>query len=355
MGNTSCSEQVQARLGPILTSMEHRSDMIRPGPAPRVFPALLVVMLLTFAPVAAEGSSEVTELHVISSHPHDEGAFTQGLEMHEGSLYESTGLYGSSSIREVDPSSGEVLRQTQLNSSLFGEGITIVGDTIVMLTWRGEIALVFDIVTLEIIANHTYSGEGWGLCYDGNHLVMSNGTSDLTFRNPSDFSVEATLPVTDQGIEVDFLNELECVGQTVYANVWGDDSIIAINKTTGEVESTIDASVLAENESDGYNDVLNGIAYLPELDAFLITGKNWTSMYLVSFENSQTPSDDNISEPLPLSILKGILPLLLIAALVIILSSMRLLSAIIQFFLLIIARRQTEKPSPPTDGRSRGA
>jgi glutaminyl-peptide cyclotransferase len=117
-------------------------------------------MLLTFAPVAAEGSSEVTELHVISSHPHDEGAFTQGLEMHEGSLYESTGLYGSSSIREVDPSSGEVLRQTQLNSSLFGEGITIVGDTIVMLTWRGEIALVFDIVTLEIIANHTYSGEG---------------------------------------------------------------------------------------------------------------------------------------------------------------------------------------------------
>jgi glutamine cyclotransferase len=335
--------------------MEHRSDMIRPGPTPRVFPAVLVVLLLTFAPVAAEGSLEVTELHVISSHSHDEGAFTQGLEMHEGSLYESTGLYGSSSLREVDPSSGEVLRQTQLDQSLFGEGITIVGDTIVMLTWREEIALVFDIVTLEVIANHAYSGEGWGLCYDGNHLVMSNGTSGLTFRNPSDFSVEATLLVTDQGIEVDFLNELECVGQTVYANVWGKDSIIAINKTTGEVESTIDASVLAENESGGYNDVLNGIAYFPERDAFLITGKNWTSMHLVSFENSQTPSDDNTSEPLPLSIPVGILPVLLIAALVIILSSMRLLSTIIRFFLLIIARRQTEKPSPPTDGRSRGA
>ncbi|MBT92466.1 MAG: hypothetical protein CMA61_01505 [Euryarchaeota archaeon] len=354
MGNTSCSEQVQARLGPILTSMEHRSDMIRLGPAPHVFPALLVVLLLTFAPVAAEGSSEVTELHVISSHSHDEGAFTQGLEMHEGSLYESTGLYGSSSLREVDPSSGEVLRQTQLDQSLFGEGITIVEDTIVMLTWREEIALVFDIVTLEVIANHTYSGEGWGLCYDGNHLVMSNGTSNLTFRNPSDFSIEATLLVTDQGIEVDLLNELECVGQTVYANVWGNDSIIAINKTTGEVESTIDASVLAENESDGYNDVLNGIAYFPERDAFLITGKNWTSMHLVSFENSQTPSDGNISKPLPLNFLKGILPFLLIAAFVIILSSMRLLSVIIRFPLLIIARRQTEKPSPPTDGRSRG-
>ena len=159
--------------------------MIRPGPAPRVFQTLLVVLLLTFAPVAAEGGSEATELHVISSHSHDEGAFTQGLEMHDGLLYESTGLYGSSSLREVDPSSGEVLRQTRLDQSLFGEGVTVVGDTIVMLTWREEIALVFDIETLEVIANHTYSGEGWGLCYDGNHLVMSNGTSDLTLDRKS--------------------------------------------------------------------------------------------------------------------------------------------------------------------------
>ena len=328
--------------------------MIRPGPAPRVFQTLLVVLLLTFAPVAAEGGPEATELHVISSHSHDEGAFTQGLEMHDGLLYESTGLYGSSSLREVDPSSGEVLRQTRLDQSLFGEGITVVGDTIVMLTWREEIALVFDIETLEVIANHTYSGEGWGLCYDGNHLVMSNGTSDLTFRNPSNFSVEATLPVTNQGIEVDLLNELECVGQTVYANVWGSDSIIAIDKTTGEVESTIDASVLTENESDGYNDVLNGIAYFPERDAFLITGKNWTSMHLVSFENSQTPSDDNISEPLPLSILEGISSVLLIAALVIILSSLRLLSAIVRFFVLMIARRQTEQPPALSEEKQEG-
>jgi glutaminyl-peptide cyclotransferase len=251
----------------------------------------------------------------------------------------------------VDPSSGEVLRQTQLDQSLFGEGITVVGDTIVMLTWREEIALVFDIGTLEIIANHTFSGEGWGLCYDGNHLVMSNGTSDLTFRNPFDFSVEATLSVTDQGIEVDLLNELECVAQTVYANVWGSNSIIAINKTTGEVESTIDASVLAENESDGYNDVLNGIAYFPERDAFLITGKNWTSMHLVSFDNSQTPSDDNNSKYIPSSILMGLLPIFLITVVIIFLSSMRLMSVIARFILLIITRQQTEKPSSPRDGK----
>ena len=259
-------------------------------------------------------------------------------------------LYGSSSLREVDPSSGEVLRQTRLDQSLFGEGITVVGDTIVMLTWKEEIALVFDIGTLEVIANHTYSGEGWGLCYDGNYLIMSNGTSDLAFRNPSNFSVEATLTVTNQGTEVGLLNELECVGQTVYANVWGSDSIIAIDKTTGEVESSIDVSVLAENESD----VLNGIAYFPDRDAFMITGKYWTSMHLVSFENSQTPSDNNTSEPLPLSILEEILPVLLIAALVIILSSMRLLSAIVQFFVLMIARRQTEQPPAPSEEKQEG-
>ena len=324
--------------------------MIRPDPAPRGFPALLVALLLTFAPVAAEGGPEAIELHVISSHSHDDEAFTQGLEMYDGSLYESTGLYGSSSLREVDPSSGEVLRQTRLDQSLFGEGITVVGNTIVMLTWKEEIALVFDIGTLEVIANHTYSGEGWGLCYDGNHLIMSNGTSDLAFRNPSNFSIEATLTVTNQGTEVGLLNELECVGQTVYANVWGSDSIIAIDKTTGEVESSIDASILAENESD----VLNGIAYFPDRDAFMITGKYWTSMHLVSFENSQTPSDNNTSEPLPLSILEGILPVLLIAALVIILSSMRVLSAIVQFFVLMFARRQTEQPPAPSEEKQEG-
>lgn len=271
--------------------------MIRPTVAPRVVTVLFVVLFLTLTPASVEGDSEAAELHVISSHSHDGGAFTQGLEMHEGSLYESTGLYGHSSLREVDPESGEVLRQTQLEESLFGEGITVVGDTIVMLTWRGEVALVFDIKTFEVVGNHTYSGEGWGLCNDGTSLVMSNGTSELAFRDPEDFTVQSTLLVTLDGQQTNLLNELECVGGMIYANVWRSDLILAINSTSGAVEFTVDASQLAASESGPSKGVLNGIAYFAEHDAFLVTGKNWTTMHLVSFESGQEPVEDDDTDP----------------------------------------------------------
>ena len=140
------------------------------------------------------------------------------------------------------------------------------------------------------------------------------------------------------------LNELECVGQTVYANVWGSDSIIAIDKSTGEVGLTIDASMLAENESDGYNNVLNGIAYVSEQDAFLITGKNWTSMHLVLFGDTQDTQEEEPLESLAISILKSIWPVLLIAVLVVFLSSLRLLSTIMQFLILMVVKRQSEQP-----------
>ncbi len=218
-----------------------------------------------------------------------------------------------------------------------------------MLTWKEGVALVFDIESLTVIANHTYSGEGWGLCYDGTHLVMSNGSSELAFRNPEDFTLVSILRVTDQGNEVNLLNELECVGQTVYANVWGSDSIIAIDKSTGEVGLTIDASMFAENESDGYNNVLNGIAYVSEQDAFLITGKNWTSMHLVLFGDTQDIQEEEPLESLAISILKSIWPVLLIAVLVVFLSSMRLLSAIMQFLILMVVKRQTEQPPMPSE------
>ena len=323
--------------------------MNRHGTAPVTVVALLLLVITCSLPAAAQAQSETPELVLISSHQHDSEAFTQGLEMHDGSLYESTGLYGHSSLREVDPLSGQVIRQTELDESLFAEGITVVGDSIVMLTWKEGVALVFDIESLTVIANHTYSGEGWGLCYDGTHLVMSNGTSELAFRDPEDFTLTSTLKVTEQGNEVSLLNELECVGQTVYANVWGSDSIIAINKSTGEVGLTIDASTLAENESDDYNAVLNGIAYISEQDAFLITGKNWTSMHLVSFGGTQAVQDEEDSEPLVLSILKSIWPVLLIAVMVIFLSSMRLLSTIMHFLILMVTKRQTEQSPMPSE------
>jgi len=317
--------------------------------APALAVAMLLAVLTCSMPASAQAQSETVELVLISSHQHDSEAFTQGLEMHNGSLYESTGLYGHSSLREVDPLSGQVIRQTELDESLFAEGITVVGDSIVMLTWKEGVALVFDIESLTVIANHTYSGEGWGLCYDGTHLVMSNGTSELAFRNPEDFTLVSILRVTDQGNEVSLLNELECVGQTVYANVWGSDSIIAINKSTGKVGLTIDASMLAENESDGYNDVLNGIAYVSEQDAFLITGKNWTSMHLVLFGDTQDTQEEGPLESLVMPILKSIWPVLLIAVLVVFLSSIRFLSMIMQFLIMMVVKRQTEQPPMPSE------
>ena len=165
--------------------------------APALAVAMLLAILMCSLPASAQAQSETVELVLISSHQHDSEAFTQGLEMHDGSLYESTGLYGNSSLREIDPLSGQVIRQIELDESLFAEGITVVGNSIVMLTWKEGVALVFDIESLTVIANHTYSGEGWGLCYDGTHLVMSNGTSELAFRNPEDFTLVSILRVTD--------------------------------------------------------------------------------------------------------------------------------------------------------------
>ena len=170
-----------------------------------------------------------------------------------------------------------------------------------------------------------------------------NGPSELGCRNPEDLTLTSTLRVTDKGNEVSQLNELECVGQTVYANIWGSDSIIAINKSNGEVGLTIDASMLAENESDGYNDVLNGIAYVSEQDSFLVTGKNWTSMQLVSFGDTHDTQDEESLESPVISILKSIWPVLLITALVIFLSSMRLLSVIMHFIILMLVKRKTEQ------------
>ncbi|MAQ56953.1 MAG: hypothetical protein CMA47_01895 [Euryarchaeota archaeon] len=341
--NTPCCYRSHCAQRPILTSMEHRSYMDgRILVTGRLAPFLISVLLLC-SPISSMAQSPTSEMTVISTHSHDSSAFTQGLEMHDGFLYESTGLYGHSSLRQVDPISGEVLRIEMLEDDYFGEGITIVNDLIYMLTWKQEKTLVFDLDSFELVANLSYSGEGWGLCFDGTHLVMSNGSSELSFRNPVNFSIISTITVSDGGVEVDLLNELECVGETIYANVWGSDLIVAIDKSSGNVLQTVDASALSLGEPDDSNAVLNGIAYVSDSNAFLLTGKNWSSMHLVSFV-----SEEQVSEPeadsLIISILGTIWPVLLFAALIIFLSSMRLLGAFMQFFILFFSKRQPEQP-----------
>ena len=224
---------------------------------------------------------------VVETRPHDPTAFTQGFILYDGSLYESTGLYGSSSLREVDPETGAVIRQIPIPEQYFAEGLERVDDRLIQITWQEHIAFVYDITTFAQIATFNYEGEGWGLCYDGADLYMSNGTDQLTVRDPETFAVRETVPVTLEGQPVIRLNELECVGSTVFANIWQTDTIVQIDKESGRVVAIIDAAGLLTAEERSMSDVLNGIVYLPESDTFLITGKLWPKMFEVRFVSAQ--------------------------------------------------------------------
>jgi glutaminyl-peptide cyclotransferase len=220
---------------------------------------------------------------VVSVRPHDTGAFTQGLILYDGSLFESTGNRGDSTLREVDPMTGAVKRSINLADSDFAEGLARVGNTLIQLTWQQQHALVYDLATFEQTGSHDYTGEGWGLCYDGSRLVMSDGTSTLTFRDPSTFASIGSVQVTLDGQPVKWLNELECVSTSVYANVWWSNSILRIDPATGVVATVIDASGLLTPQEAASANVLNGIAYDPTTGHFLVTGKYWPKLFELDF------------------------------------------------------------------------
>ena len=228
--------------------------------------------------------SQMVTMRVLGTRSHDETAFTQGLEFYGERLFESRGLRGSSGLTEINASNGEVFRDISLPPQLFGEGITIVGETIIQLTWTSGTAFVYDIQTLSLINQFQYDGEGWGLCFDGTSLYMSDGSNFLTLRDPETFAITGSLKVISDLVSVNQLNELECVDDHVYANMWQTDTIIAIDTTSGHVDMVIDASVLQTYEGVSDADVLNGIAYIKASDSFLLTGKLWPLMFEVVFE-----------------------------------------------------------------------
>jgi len=219
---------------------------------------------------------------VISVRPHDELAFTQGLLLADGVFFESTGR--TSSVREVDPETGEVIRERAV-PDYFAEGLALVGDRLIQLTWRDGIALIYDRDTFEYEGAFYYNVEGWGLCYDGESLYHSDGSQYLYRRDTETFEILDRIAVTYGGQPVIRLNELECVGDYVYANVWQTDYILRIAKATGVVDGLIDASDLLtpEQRPTDSNGVLNGIAYDPENDVFYITGKLWSLLFEVRF------------------------------------------------------------------------
>ncbi len=227
---------------------------------------------------------EQLAVRVLRTYPHDPGSFTQGLVYSAGRLYESTGIEGRSSLRRVILEDGRVETLVPLPPTLFAEGLAQVGDELVQLTWKNAVALVWDLPSLERSRTHTYPGEGWGLCYDGDRLVMSSGDHRLVFRDPATFRPNGEVAVVSAGRPVGNLNELECAKGAVYANIWQEDRIARIDPRTGQVTAWIDAAGLLAPEEDAAADVLNGIAYVPERDSFLLTGKFWPRVFEVSFE-----------------------------------------------------------------------
>ena len=224
-------------------------------------------------------------VEILERRPHDPAAFTQGLEMADGVLYESTGLYGLSSLRRVDPATGSVTAETAVAADLFGEGLTVVDDQIVQLTWKAGRALVYDRATLKLVDEFSYQGEGWGLCRSGSELVMSDGSDRLARRDPESFELIDTVTVAGVGLVVDRLNELECVDGLVIANVWQTPELLVIDLADGQVKAVIDGQpllddVLAAAPDPSTLDVLNGVAALND-GTFLITGKLWPLMYRV--------------------------------------------------------------------------
>ena len=232
------------------------------------------------------GQTEVRLLvpRVVAEHPHDPGAFTQGLELVDGLLVEGTGLYGSSTLRVVEWTSGKVLRSQDLADGRFGEGVTALGDgRVVQLTWKAGRALLWRLHPLVPVGTWDYDGEGWGVCrLNDDTLATSDGSATITLRRSDDFSPVSSLEVTLAGRPVDQLNELECVGSTVWANVWLTDRIVAVNAIDGRVTAVVDASDLPVDRSSlGPDDVLNGIAHDPDTNHFLLTGKHWSSLFEV--------------------------------------------------------------------------
>lgn len=226
---------------------------------------------------------ERLRVEIVRVLPHDSGAFTQGLVWNGRTLYESTGLLGRSSLREVELETGRVLRRVALPPHVFGEGLALVGGRLVQLSWQNGLALVWDAATFEPRGEHRYAGEGWGLCYDGRRLVMSDGSSTLAFRDPATFAETGRIGVTRDGDPLPHLNELECVGGSIYANIWQTDDIVRIDPASGRVTAHIDARGLLGPAERAGVDVLNGIAYRPETGTFLVTGKLWPKLFEVRF------------------------------------------------------------------------
>jgi glutaminyl-peptide cyclotransferase len=217
---------------------------------------------------------------IIKTYPHDPNAFTQGLEFRDGFLYEGTGRVGKSAVRKVELTTGKVLQEQQVPPPFFGEGVTVVNQQIVQLTWQHQTGFVYDKVTFKVLRNFHYSGEGWGITNDGNQIFMTDGTAQIKVWNPVTLKETRRITVTDRGQPVAALNEIESVKGELFANIWHNDRIARIAPGDGRVLGWIDLTgLLPAAERPDPEAVLNGIAYDTRSDRLFVTGKLWPKIF----------------------------------------------------------------------------
>ncbi|AWK71273.1 glutaminyl-peptide cyclotransferase [Rhodococcus oxybenzonivorans] len=254
--------------------------------APLLGVAMMVTSCSAQAPTAADAPDAELRVEILRTLDHDPNAFTQGLEIAGDDLFEGTGRSGESWVRATNLGSGTVRARAELPPPLFGEGITVVDDTVWQLTWRDGVAIARDRETLSEQRRVALDAEGWGICALAGSLVTSDGSSTLTFRDSRTFEAQRTVQARRDGVAVAHLNELECADDgTVYANVWTTDTLVRIDPADGGVIAAIDASALRDALPPGPRDVdvLNGVAQIPGTDRFLLTGKYWPRMFEVRF------------------------------------------------------------------------
>ncbi|TLP81310.1 glutaminyl-peptide cyclotransferase [Maribacter sp. ACAM166] len=234
---------------------------------------------------------EIYTYTIINEYPHDTRAYTQGLEFHNDTLYESTGKKGESFLRKLDYKSGKIYEQIDLDKSYFGEGITILNDKIYQLTWQSGLGFIYDLKTFRKLDNFHYgkSREGWGLTNDGKKLFKSDGTEKIWFLNPDTMTEEGYIETVTNSSIVNSANELEFVKGKIYANVYQKPSVMIIDGKTGAIEGVINFSGLSDKITeienwDKANNVLNGIAYHPDRETFFVTGKFWDKMFEVKIQ-----------------------------------------------------------------------
>lgn len=222
---------------------------------------------------------------IVNIWPHDSNAFTQGLIVTDGQLLESTGEVGRSSLRRVDLESGRVLKKVDVPEPYFAEGIALLNGKIYQLTWQHHVGFIYDAQTFERTGQFNYTGEGWGLTTDGQSLILSDGSNQIRFINPTDFHVTKTINVVDGAHPVEQLNELEYVNGEIYANVWHDNRIATIDPQTGHVNSWIDLNgLLQPGDVQDQEAVLNGIAYDQKNNKLYVTGKLWPRIFEIKIK-----------------------------------------------------------------------